>query len=952
LVRSVSGDDLFISYSRRDGTTYATGLADELTQRGLRCRLDLWETEPGRELPAPLKRAIRRSNMCVVVATEHALRSRQVECEIREFLTTRRHVIPIRFPVVADDATWLSLIEGLPFADEDDMSSLESGNPSPAVVARIEKSFQFRRHNQRLRTVFWSTAAGIVLLLLTGTVWINAITGQAQAASEQRAKAEAARTTAETQTQDALGRRDAALASAQTAERDRRDAEAARATAILAAADARREADAQSQLADERRRHADANLIDIQAFAAADTDLDRGLLLSLEANSLYDSADTRGSLLRLLGLRPELAMYLEHKANPSVMAVSSSGLLAIASQDDVISLWDVASRTRLAMIPAVQSGRVRAVAFSPDSRFLAIAGKTLILWDVRAGMALSPSFEASESVANLAFSADGALLAAGAGDGALRIWNTATRKLAHPPLPGHRRCVGVDLVLSCGIRSVAFHPGRRMIASGGGDDLVILWDATTGAQLHTLRGHSPGSLWGGINGLTFTPGGATLASGGEDGRVMFWDATTGERAQEPPIVSGLGVQFLAYDATGKRLAIAGQDQTITVWDIQKRVTTKILRGHGTYVNAVAFVNGGSNDLLVSLGRDGRVLLWDLRTSSRLYADRVLSGHKGDVQHLSIGADGRMLVSSGEDRTVRVWDVRLKKELESIDVGRETLAIALDPTGHYLAVGTTEKDIALLDLTAGERILLSGHQRAVGALAFNRDGDGLVSGSADGTIIVWDIDTRKPVKEIRAGATVTHVAFGDERTVAAVFNGSLALWDLVTPAARPRVLPVSQVRTFTFSRNRETIAVGTRNGYVQLFRTGSGQPIGPPIGRGENIVSAVALSPDATMVAAGYLDARIELLAASGGRVIAGLESSLPGRVAINDLLFSRDGDYVIEASGPDIRVWSVTFDAWTKLACAVANRALSTEEWERYLPGVPHHDACTDTSTGSESAAR
>jgi hypothetical protein len=91
------GDDIFISYSRADGATYAAGLANELTKLKFSCKLDQWGTESGAEMPESLKKSLKRSAVLVLVGTEGAAKSRHVGSEIEEFKKIGRMVIPIVF---------------------------------------------------------------------------------------------------------------------------------------------------------------------------------------------------------------------------------------------------------------------------------------------------------------------------------------------------------------------------------------------------------------------------------------------------------------------------------------------------------------------------------------------------------------------------------------------------------------------------------------------------------------------------------------------------------------------------------------------------------------------------------------------------------------------------------------------------------------------------------------
>ena len=72
LLFPLSGDDVFISYSRKDGSLYTAGLADKLTEKKLSCFIDRLGSEPGRELPASLKKKIKTCSVFVLVGTERS----------------------------------------------------------------------------------------------------------------------------------------------------------------------------------------------------------------------------------------------------------------------------------------------------------------------------------------------------------------------------------------------------------------------------------------------------------------------------------------------------------------------------------------------------------------------------------------------------------------------------------------------------------------------------------------------------------------------------------------------------------------------------------------------------------------------------------------------------------------------------------------------------------------
>ncbi len=113
--RSLAADDIFISYTRLDASTYANGLADELTKKGFSCFIDKLGTEPNKDLPDTLLRKLKSCAMLVIVGTERAATRQTITDEVKNFLDTGRKysIVPIDFGGAIYRANWYSLIEGV-----------------------------------------------------------------------------------------------------------------------------------------------------------------------------------------------------------------------------------------------------------------------------------------------------------------------------------------------------------------------------------------------------------------------------------------------------------------------------------------------------------------------------------------------------------------------------------------------------------------------------------------------------------------------------------------------------------------------------------------------------------------------------------------------------------------------------------------------------------------------
>jgi hypothetical protein len=192
---------------------------------------------------------------------------------------------------------------------------------------------------------------------------------------------------------------------------------------------------------------------------------------------------------------------------------------------------------------------------------------------------------------------------------------------------------------------VAFSPDGRRLASASYDGTVKLWDADTGQEVLTLRGHS-----GRVTSVAFSPDGRRLASANDDGTVMLWDAATG---QEVLTLRGhsYSVGSVAFSPDGRRLASANDDGTAKLWDADTGQEVLTLRGHSQRVSSVAFSPDGRR--LASAGwTDRAVMLWDADTGQERL---TLRGHSEGVWGVAFSPDGRRLATVGADRTVKLWD---------------------------------------------------------------------------------------------------------------------------------------------------------------------------------------------------------------------------------------------------------------------------------------------------------
>jgi WD40 repeat protein/serine/threonine protein kinase len=591
---------------------------------------------------------------------------------------------------------------------------------------------------------------------------------------------------------------------------------------------------------------------------------------------IYDAA-TGDKLTTLVG----------HKQGVLSVRFSPDGArLLTCGYDNTARLWDVAAAKELQNLQG-HTYWVWAAEFSPDGNRILTASQDgqAIVWELDAPERNLPAPSSSEGRAGeggapgtrtatsttphysqltsfaqhrgpifaARFSPTSDLVATAGEDGRVLLWNPdevepvniqqtlnslqvrgaeITAPAQTPPpfvtLAGHRGPV----------RTLAFAPDGRTLASGGQDNVIHLWDVTAGgaagSALKTLRGHASH-----VQSVSFAPDGATLLSAGRDHQIKLWNPAAYGETHALAAGDELGEAVLAarFSADGRRVITASRDRTASLWDAATTARLQHFQeGHDFLASSAAFFADGSR--LATAAGDGTVRIWEIASG----AETRRLDRTGYAAAVAVSDDGRLVAtSSSTPGEALLWDAASGQRVGALaGHNSEVKSVVFAPGGQFLATGDDNGHIRLWrhDAASNQWLLahrLDGHSRTITALAFVDSGRRLVSASGDNSVGQWDVATGRELRELvlRHPEWIADMAATPDGRLALTCcdDGKLRVWSLAEGKLLRTLETTGDAGTFTSvdvsSDGQLAAAACAAEGRIRLWNLQTGEELKTP-----------------------------------------------------------------------------------------------------------------------------
>jgi len=453
------------------------------------------------------------------------------------------------------------------------------------------------------------------------------------------------------------------------------------------------------------------------------------------------------------------------------------------------------------------------------------------------------------------------------------------------------------------IPALKFSSDGAQLVSCSWDGSIIVWDVRTELPLKVLTGHDRR-----VNDIAFSHDGQYLASASWDTTVKIYNTSADFKCIHTFPTGEKPVNTVAWSADDKSVLAGCWDGLIKMYSLEDDHHGELLAtmsGHSKSVQSLSCSPSGKH--FISGSMDQRLLLWDAKAKKFI---STLSVQSKPISSVTYAADGTHLLSASLDATVKVWDANLGRELRQwTSASGFMTTVAFNPNNdQIMATGSSECAVTIWDLANSVELFVfpDSHRRPITCLEFSPNGKFLVSGSEDGTLLVWDAELGTQFYQLKGPAvSVTGVSWSPNGQLIAASSDDFAIriYDFTTGVEvqnSPFRGHDSAVRSVSFAPNGTSFVSASRDNSLRTWDIRTGKQTS--IYRGHtDWITSVAYSPTGKRMASCGWDNTVRLWNPRKPAAIAVLEGHDGAVVSVR---FSPDGAFIASCSyDGTVKIW-------------------------------------------------
>lgn len=499
---------------------------------------------------------------------------------------------------------------------------------------------------------------------------------------------------------------------------------------------------------------------------------------------------------------------------------------------------------------------------------------------------LNPVIDAYEGLfaSACAISPDSRLLATGGQDASVLIFDFESGQCILV-LRGHED----DYIEHC-----TFSPNGLFLASASEDGTIRIWDTANGNCLNVLKGHNDIVMC-----CAFSPDGLQVASASLDGTARIWDVKSGDCLLEIKAHSDRAF-FCSYSPDGRFLATAGRgDSQLSIWYADSGICYTTIQNDVEGVNNCIFSPDGK--WLMSTWGD--VQIWDSSTGVCL---KTLTCEEG-ANTCSFSHDGNYIAVGGCDGSVWIWDTNTWEITLNLKEATDIITECIfTPDGKHIVIACPDYHISIWDI-AENRYLpeLFGNEMRVSCCEFSLDNKLLVSGVWNGYLYICDIDNNERISSLKAhdrGLKSVAISPDSLRIASTGYDNLARIWDINSSTCL-YTLSAPQAEIIIYSPDGQYLALKTKNPGIQLFYADDGRPF-VTLAENTDDILYLAFSHDGMSLASTERSGIIKTWDVRTGKCKATYQGH---GCAVTACIFSPDGQSIASGdSSGEIRLWDIS----------------------------------------------